>query len=264
MKKRLQSLWRYRQFVFSSIKSEIRSRFARSRIGGAWMILHPLAQVLVYVVILSGILAAKLPGINDTYGYAIYISAGMLAWSLFSELITRCLNLFNENAGLMKKMAFPRATLPAIAAGGAVINNIFLFVAVMMVSIALGKSPGFELLWMPILLLIVLFLGLGLGLILGILNVFIRDIGQIVPVILNFGFWFTPVVYARSMLPEQLQPWLALNPLLPIVEAYHAVLVYHKTPDVTSLLGVGLLSLVLLLLAGYLFKKASPEMVDAL
>ena len=111
------SLWDYRGFVFSSIRNEFSARFARSRLGGLWMIINPLAQVAIYALVLSNVLAAKLPGIDNKYAYALYLMAGMLAWSLFSEIISRCLTLFIDQGNLMKKMRFPRITLPVIVVG---------------------------------------------------------------------------------------------------------------------------------------------------
>ncbi len=86
--------WRYRFFIFSSIKTELRARFIRSRLGGLWMILNPLAQVLIFAFVLSAIMSAKLPGIDNKYAYAIYLMAGTLGWSLFTEILNRCLTLF--------------------------------------------------------------------------------------------------------------------------------------------------------------------------
>lgn len=79
------SLWGYRGFVFSSIRNEFSARFSRSRLGGLWMIINPLAQVAIYALVLSNVLAAKLPGIDNKYAYAVYLMAGMLAWSYFRK-----------------------------------------------------------------------------------------------------------------------------------------------------------------------------------
>jgi len=85
----LKSLWAYRGFVASSIRNEFAARFARSRLGGLWMIIHPLAQVAIYALILSNVLAARLPGIDNRYAYAQYLMAGILAWTLFAEIVSR-------------------------------------------------------------------------------------------------------------------------------------------------------------------------------
>ena len=100
----LKSVWQYRGFVLSSIRNDMVSRFAQSKLGGLWVILNPLSQVLIYALILSNILAAKLPGIDNKYAYSIYLMSGLLAWTLFSESVSRCLTLFIDNGNLMKKM----------------------------------------------------------------------------------------------------------------------------------------------------------------
>lgn len=258
------ALWRFRGFVFSSIKNEFVARFARSRLGGLWMIIHPLAQVAIYALILSAVLASKLPGIDNQYAYAVYLTSGILAWTLFSDLISRCLTLFIEQGSLMKKMAFPRVSLPAIVVGSCLLNHFFLFVAILGVFTLVGHPPGIALLHLPLLTLLTLAPALGLGLILGVLNVFLRDIGQVVPILLQFLFWFTPIVYPISIVPEYLRGWLVYNPLYYLVGAYHDVLVYNRMPDLLSLLPLMLVSVVLLLGGLFIFRRASAEMVDVL
>ena len=111
-------------------------------------------------------------------------------------------------------------------------------------------------------------LALGLGLALGVLNVFMRDIGQVVPVVLQFIYWLTPVVYMASIIPPRLRAWLALNPLIPIVTAFQDILLYQRAPDWSSLAGSAVLAGVLLALALalalVLFRKASADLVDQL
>lgn len=260
----LKGAWRYRQFIVTSIRHELVTRFARSRIGGAWMIIHPLSMVLIYALILSAVLAAKLPGIDSQYAYAIYLTAGMLGWSLFNEILNRCLGVFIENANLMKKLVFPKIALPVIITGSSLINNLALFVVILVVFAVLGHFTPATLLWVPILTAITVLLALGLGLMLGILNVFIRDIGQIMPIVLQFLFWFTPVVYPAEIVPPSLQTLLAFNPLFHLVGAYHSVLAYGQPPSVPALIGLTVLGSVLVVMSAMLFRKASPEMVDAL
>ncbi|MBF0528321.1 MAG: ABC transporter permease [Deltaproteobacteria bacterium] len=261
----LASAWRFRHFIISSIVTEFRLRFARSRLGGFWMILHPLTQVMMYALILSSLLSAKLPGIvNNKHAYAIYLTAGILAWSLFTEVINRCLTLFIDNGNLMKKAKFPKITLPLIVTGIALVNNVLLLAAILAIFTLLGHFPGAAALWLPILMAITLAFGLGLGLILGVLNVFLRDIGQLVPVLLQLGFWFTPIAYMTSIIPENYRGWMTLNPMYHIVENYQSVLVFNHMPDGIRLAVVGLLSLLALALALFLFRKAAPELVDVL
>lgn len=258
------AIWAYRYFIISSIKTEFRSRFARSSLGGVWMVLHPLAQVAIYALVLSAVLAAKLPGIDNQYAYAIYLMAGTLGWSLFAEVFGRSLGVFVDNGNLLKKMAFPKIALPLIVTGSALVNNLLLFGAVLVVFGILGHMPTLMLLWLPVLIAVTLALALGLGLALGIINVFMRDIGQIVPIILQFWFWLTPVVYVSTMIPAKYHALLMLNPMSGIVMGYQNILVYNKAPDVSTLLYPATIAIVALSLALFMYFRANEEMADAL
>ena len=257
-------LWRYRHFIYSSIRNELISRFARSKLGGLWMIINPLAQVAIYALILSNVLAAKLPGIENQYAYAIYLMAGVFAFTLFSEIISRCLNLFVEQGNLMKKMSFPRITLPAIVVGSSLLNSILLFVAILGIFALLGHQFNATMLWLIPLTLTVGVLALGIGLILGILNVFLRDIGQVTPIILQMLFWFTPIVYPVSIIPEAYRHWLNFNPLYPLTDAYQQVLVYGNNPKWEGVLVIAAIGLLLAGTSLFMFRRASAEMVDSL
>lgn len=257
-------LWGYRGFVVSSIRNEFVARFARSRLGGLWMVIHPLAQVAIYALILSNVLAAKLPGIDNRYAYALYLMAGMLAWNLFAEIVGRCLTLFIEQGGLMKKMRFPRITLPAIVVGSCLLNNSLLFAAQLALFALLGQMPHLQILWLIPLTLVCTALALGIGLVLGVLNVFIRDIGQVVPIVLQIWFWFTPVVYPMNIIPEEFRSMLFANPMFYIVDGYHNVLVYGGAPDLPQVAIIGAVAVAFLLLGLFMFRRAAAEMVDAL
>jgi lipopolysaccharide transport system permease protein len=260
----LSAAWHYRYFIISSIKTDLQVRFVRSRLGGLWMILNPLAQVMIFAFVLSAVLSAKLPGIANRYAYAIYLMAGILGWSLFIEIINRCLTLFIDNGNLLKKLVFPRIALPLIATGSALVNNILLFFAILVIFGLLGHLPGTALIWLPAPMVVNIALALGLGLALGVLNVFMRDVGQIVPVITQFLFWLTPIVYVADIIPGQYRQWLVLNPLIPIITGYQNALLYNRAPDWAGLCAVALIAAFQLVFALVLFRKASPEMVDQL
>jgi lipopolysaccharide transport system permease protein len=256
--------WHYRFFILTSIQTELRLKFIRSRLGALWMILNPLAQVVIFAFVLSTVLSAKLPGIANRYAYAIYLMSGILGWSLFIEIVNRCLTLFIDNGNILKKLVFPRIALPLIVSGSALVNNALLLLAILVIFGVLGHLPGTALIWLPALMVINIALALGLGLTLGVLNVFMRDIGQVVPVVMQFLFWLTPIVYMVDIIPKQYQRWLILNPLIPIITGYQNALLYNRLPDWAGLGAVALLAAGLLAFALVLFRKASPEMVDQL
>ena len=260
----IRSVWAYRYFILSSIKNELRLRFIRSKLGALWMIIHPLMQVLIFATILSEVLSAKLPGIDNKYAYALYLMAGTLCWSMFAETVGKCVSLFVDSGNLMKKMAFPRICLPLIAGGTMLVNNLLLLVAIFAVFAVLGHYPEVQALWLPVLMLLTLFFAMSIGLLLGVLNVFMRDIGQVVPVVLQALFWLTPIVYNISILPENVQSIFKLNPLYPLVTSYQNVLLYNRPPVWGELVWLAVAALVLALASLVMFRRASPEMVDAL
>ena len=264
MLRAFKSLWGYRQFVISSIFNEFKVRLARSQLGVLWMILQPLSQVLIYALILSTVMAAKLPGVSSRYAYALYLMSGTLAWSLFAEIVSRCLTLFIDQANLIKKMQFPRIALPAIVVGTAMINNLMLFVAILLIFALFGHYPTIQIFWLPVLTIIMVGFSIGIGLILGVMNVFIRDLTHGVPILLQLLFWATPIVYPITIIPDRLNSILSFNPLIPIVTAYQQLLLNGVAPDVRQLLVLVLLSVPLLGLGYFIFRRASPEMVDAL
>ena len=264
MKEILAAIWSYRYFIVSSIRNDLRSRFARSKLGGLWMVLQPLAQVAIYALVLSRIMAAKLPGINNRYAYVIYLMAGMIAWSLFAEVVTRSLTLFVDNGNLMKKMAFPRVCLPIIIGGSSLVNNLLLLFTAVAVFLLIGHPLNLAMLWLPVLIAINLAFAIGLGLILGILNVFVRDVAQVMTVVLQLLFWLTPIVYMPAIIPDRLRFVLEFNPMVHMVIAFQDVLLYGRAPGISGLIVITASSVVLLLFSLFLFRRAAPEMVDVL
>jgi len=264
MKEILAAIWRYRHFIVSSIKNDLRSRFARSKLGGLWMVLQPLAQVAIYALVLSRIMQAKLPGITNRYAYVIYLMAGMIAWSLFAEVVSRSLTMFVDSGNLMKKMAFPRVCLPIIVGGSSLVSNLLLLVTAIGVFLLIGQPLSLAMLWLPLLIGINLAFALGIGLILGVLNVFVRDVAQVMTVVLQLLFWLTPIVYMPSIIPDRLRAVLEFNPMMHMVVAFQSVILYGRAPGMAGLIVMASTSFVLLLFALILFRRAAPEMVDVL
>jgi lipopolysaccharide transport system permease protein len=260
----LASAWRYRRFIGSSIRAEFRARFARSRLGALWMIAQPLAQVAIFSFVLSGVLAARMPDVTGPHAYAVYLMGGTLCWSLFSDVVTRCLTIFIDNGNLIKKISFPRVSLPLIVAGVALINNTALLVAIVVVTAILGYPPNEGFLWLLPLTALTLALATGLGIVLGVMNTFSRDTGQAIPVVLQVVYWMTPIVYMPSILPESYRHWPDYNPLTGLVAAYQNILLSGRTPDWSALVPVAVLGATMLLGALALFRRASAEMPDVL
>lgn len=259
----MSAAWQYRGFVISSVANDFKGRLARSKLGTAWVVLQPMAQVLIFATILSSVLAARLPGTANKYAYAVYLMSGTLCWSLFAEIVQRCLTVFIDNGSLLKKMQFPRITLPLVVVGSSLVGNIALLAVMLLLFPALGFTPNLAWCWLPALILLTVMLGAGVGLLLGTLNVFARDIGQVMSVVLQFWFWVTPIVYPVEVLPKAFKATLTFNPVAPLVMAYHDVVVYGRAPGF-ELTYTAVVASVLLLLSLVVFRRASAELVDSL
>ncbi|UNK56434.1 ABC transporter permease [Pseudoxanthomonas daejeonensis] len=259
----IKAAWSYRGFITSSVRNEFKSRLARSRFGTAWVVLQPLAQVLIFATILSNVLAARLDGVDNKYAYAVYLISGILCWSLLAEIIQRCTTIFIDNASLLKKVQFPRIALPLIAIGSATITNLALLGVILLILPFLNIFPSLAFLWLLPLMLLTIALAAGIGLFLGTLNVFVRDVGQIVAVVLQFWFWVTPIVYPITVVPEGFRATLAINPVVPLVLSYHNVILFGQSPD-PRVLWSALVAVIFLLAALLLFRRGASEMVDVL
>lgn len=258
------ALWTYRGFVLGSVKREFQSKYRNSMLGVAWVILNPLAMILVYTVVFSQVMRARLPGVDTTFAYSIYLCAGIFSWGFFSEIVNRSQTMFLDNANLLKKLSFPRICLPIIVVINAALNFSIVFGLFTFFLLITGNFPGIVYLGIfPLLIILVLF-GLALGVTLGVLNVFFRDIGQLFSVFLQFWFWLTPIVYPVSAIPHTFQSIIDWNPMTSIIQGFQVILVKERWPDWGALaitLGVAIF---LSLVSISLFRKHSGEMVDEL
>lgn len=260
----LRSMWSYRGFISGSVKREFQSRYRNSLLGAAWTVLNPLAMIVVYTVIFSQVMRARLPGVDSGFAYSIYLCAGVLTWGLFAEIVSRAQNVFLEHANLIKKISFPRICLPVIVVFNAGINFAIIFGLFVLFLLLAGSFPGASFIAVfPVLLIHVAF-AIGLGIIVGVLNVFFRDVGQFFGVLLQFWFWLTPVVYPISILPASILPYFNLNPMVPLVTAYQDIFVHGKWPNWDSLMFPAALAALFCVIGIRMFRKRVGEIVDEL
>ncbi|MFV3305097.1 ABC transporter permease [Pseudomonas sp. NY15181] len=258
------SVWSYRGFIAGSVKREFQARYRNSMLGALWTVLNPLAMILVYTVIFSQVMRARLPGVDDGLAYSVFICSGLLTWGLLGEITARSLTMFLDNANLLKKLSFPRICLPLIVLLNSCVNFAIimaLFLGFLLVS---GRWPGMAVLALPLLVLIQLMFAAGLGMVLGVLNVFFRDVGQFFGIAMQFWFWLTPIVYPLSVLPAKIQSLVYLNPMTGLMHAYQELFLKGAWPDWSSLLPIFALGVLLSVAGGALFRSRSGEMVDEL
>lgn len=260
----LKPLWAYRGFIVGSVKREFQAKYRNSLLGAAWTVIQPLTMIIIYTVIFSQVMKAKLPGVDSTFAYSIYLCAGVITWGLFAEITNRGQNIFLENANLLKKLSFPRLCLPIVAVLNAGLNFAITFALFTAFLVLTGNFPGWAYLAIVPLLLVQIAFSIGFGITLGVLNVFFRDVGQLFNVVLQFWFWLTPIVYPIAILPDFIRPWIELNPMAPLMAAYQSILVAGQWPKWQSLWLMALLAVLSCAFGYHLFRKCAGEMVDEL
>ena len=260
----LRALWKYRGFIFGSVKREFQLKYLKSILGAAWTVLNPLSMIIVYTVIFSKLMRARLPGVDSTFSYGIYLCSGVLTWGFFAEITGRSKNVFLEHANLLKKLSFPRLCLPVTIVASAGLNFCIIFGLFTLFLIISGNFPGWTYIGiLPVLALQTLF-AIGLGMVLGVLNVFFRDVGQLFDVIMQFWFWLTPIVYMQDILPEVIRRWMHFNPMAGLIYSYQIIFVHSRWPNFISLWPTMVLTIALCGWGLWLFRRKAGEMVDEL
>jgi lipopolysaccharide transport system permease protein len=257
------SLWRYRGFVTTSIARDFQVRYRGSALGLLWTLLQPIGTVVVLTVVFTRIMQPRLPG-ADAFTYSIYLCAGIFSWGLFAEIVQRELNVFIEHGNYLKKSGFPRSSLPLIVAVTASINFLIAFAAYFVFLLSIGRFPGWVVVSIvPIVLLIIMF-AVGLGILLGTANVFFRDLGAAVPILLQFWFWLTPIVYPITAVPDFVKGWLAVNPLAPLIGALQDVFTQGRPPAWGSLVGPLVVAVLACAAGAAAFRSQADNIVDEL
>lgn len=278
---RLTEVWRYRDLLRNLIVKELKVKYKDSALGFVWTLVRPLLYLLVYSVAIGIFLGAG----RTIPDFGVYLFTGLLVWTLFTDIIGGATGAIVSNASLVKKVYFPRELLTLSVVGAALINAV-LQVVVLVGAYVVTRSfpPLSDLYLVPLALVVLIVFATALGLVLGAMNVFLRDVEYLVEVGLLLWFWMTPIVYDWTKVRTQLVTthhldWLfqlyMANPMTTIVLAFQRALwPAGHTPagqpffyggNLAGRLGLmGLVSLVLLWLAMWLFDRVQGNFAQEL
>lgn len=260
----LKALWKFRWFIIQSVQRDFSSRYTGTQFGALWAILQPLAMILIYTLVFASIMKPALPGHTSRFAYSIYLCSGVLTWALFSELLSRSVGVFIQNANLLKKVQFPKLSLPLIVIFSALLHYCIVMTLFMGFLAATSSFPGWAALAAAPIILILIGFSVGLGILCGTVNVFYRDVEQTLGMILQFWFWLTPIVYVSKTLPTGIVQILQWNPIWPLIRAMQTIFLEHHQPEWASLLYPAALTLGLLCVGMLVFRRLSSEIMDEL
>ncbi|HSQ80046.1 MAG TPA: ABC transporter permease [Casimicrobiaceae bacterium] len=254
----------FRDFILESVRRDFVSRYLGTKLGFFWAIAQPLTMILIYTLVFAEIMKPALPGHPSRFAYSIYLCSGILTWQLFSELLNRSVGVFVHNAGLLKKVNLPKLALPVIVALSGLSNFAVVLSLFLGFLLVIGSFPTASVLAGIPLLVLVVALALGLGVFLGTINVFYRDVGQTMSMLLQFWLWLTPIVYAGRSLPAFFAQIVAWNPMSPIVTFAQTIFLEGRVPSWSMLLYPAAVAAGFLLLGLFAFRRLSSEIVDEL
>ncbi len=241
-------LFDYRELLKSNIKKEIRGKYKGSFLGVLWSFVNPLLTVLVYAIVFPYILRVK----QDNY--LIFLIVGIIPWTFFTTVINQGTTSILHNAGIIKKVYFPREILPISVATSGLINFFISCVIIFAFIFFSGIGFSIQLLWLPLIAIVQYCLMLGIILITSAIDIYIRDLEYIMVFIINMLFYGTPIIYSVDMFPKSFSWLIYLNPLTTIINSYRNILYYKEMPDLRALGIVALVSFLLLIIGYIIFR----------
>ncbi len=214
----LKELWAYRELLMVLAQRDIKVRYKQTVLGVAWAVIQPLATMLLFSLVFGRL--AKIP--SDGLPYPIFVYAGLLPWTFFANAISTSGNSLVGQQHLISKVYFPRLIIPLSSIGTGLIDFAIAALILLAMMVYYGIGWSFNLLAVPFLVVAVIFISLGVGTLLSALTVSYRDFRFVIPFMVQFWMWATPVVYPASMFPEKWQWVLFLNPMAGLIEGFRS------------------------------------------
>lgn len=251
-------LWRYRELIYFLTWRDIKVRYKQAVLGVAWAILQPLMTMVIFTVIFGTLLGTPSQGIP----YPLFSLSALLPWQLFSSALQRSSTSLVGNANLLTKIYFPRLAIPLASIFAALVDFLISFVVLIGVMVYYHYTPGWNALWLPLLMLLALLTALAVGLWLSALNVQYRDIQQLVPFLIQVWMYASPIVYPIETIPAGIWRWLyGLNPMVGVIQGFRWALLGGAPPDMTLIISVAMV-LILLVSGLYYFRRMEKTFAD--
>ena len=256
----LRELWQYRELLYFLAWRDITVRYKQTAIGVGWVILQPLAMMVVFTIFFGRL--AKVP--SGSAPYPVFALAGLLPWQLFSRAMTESTNSLITDQRLITRVYFPRMIVPMASTLAALIDFAVASGLLAIVMCFYGVPPGAAILWLPLFLLLLLVTALGVGFWLSALNVEYRDVMYMVPFLTQFWLFVTPVVYPSSLVPARWRALYGLNPMAGVVEGFRWALL-GVDPLQGSMIAVSSVVALSLFVGGVIwFRRRERTFVDTI
>lgn len=259
----LKAIYQNRKLLFELTKNDLKQKYIGSFLGALWAFIQPTATILIFWFVFQvGFRSQPV----DNFPFILWLVAGILPWFFFAEGLSNGTNSIMTNSFLVKKVVFRVSLLPIVSLLSALVVHLFFILFMFGMFVNYGYVP--DIYWLQIVyyLFATSVLLLGLSWITSSVVVFFKDIGQFVAMVIQFGFWLTPIIWSMKMVPEQYQWLIKLNPVYYIVEGYRNSMIYHKWffEDLSMTIYFWTVTMMIFILGALIFKKLRPHFSDVL
>ncbi|MBP1748700.1 MAG: transporter permease protein [Deltaproteobacteria bacterium] len=261
----LKNLYKIRFMLKAMALRELKATYVGSFFGFVWAVLNPLFQILIYGVVFGYFLKGSAPPQYGTDSYFLYLVAGLIPWQFFAQTVGASTNVLLSYRNLVKRAAgFPSEVLPIVSVISNVISQIVSIGLLLAIVIFTTRETSVYMLSVFIYLFFASVLCVGIGWILASLTVFLRDIPQIIGLILTAMLFFLPIFYAPSIVPPKVLFIMKLNPMYHVLEGYRLAVLAKTFLPVSDLAYLAITSFLVLGVGGVFFRKLKPEFVEVL
>jgi lipopolysaccharide transport system permease protein len=254
----VKKLWQYRELLYFLTWRDIKVRYKQTALGAAWAIIQPSMTMVVFSLFFGKL--AKMP--SDGIPYPLFAFSALVPWMFFSNGLTQSSNSLVQNAHMLKKIYFPRLIMPIATIASGVIDFLIAFAVLLLMMGYYGVVPTANVIWLPFLLLLEIATALGVGLWLSAMNVHFRDVRYVVPFLVQFWLFATPIAYPSSLLSEPWRVVYGLNPMVGVVEGFRWALVGTQTAPGPIILISTVVSVTVLVSGVFYFRRMERTFAD--
>jgi lipopolysaccharide transport system permease protein len=256
----LNELYRYRTMILLLAWRDIMTHYRQSGFGMLWVFIKPFVQMIVFSVLFGKV--AKMH--SNNFPYPIFLFAAMVPWSFFSVCVSSSVHSLVSGGSLYSKISFPRLVMPLSSILVASVDFFVQSFILVCMMFYYDVFPTVQIVWLPLFLLLLLITAFGVGLFLGSINVSFRDVGQVLPLLLQALFFFSPVVYSERIIPEGWRYLYALNPMSEVINGFRWVLLDASSPPGATLWVAICSALTIFIVGLLLFQRMNISFVDYL
>ena len=254
----LRESWEYRELIYFFVWRDLKVRYRQTILGVSWAVLQPFLTMVILSLFFGRL--AKIP--SDGLPYPVFSYAALVPWTFFASSLTTASNSIISSSNMLKKIYFPRMTLPIAAVLSGLVDLFLALVVLLGMMLVYGLVPTANVLWVPALLLLTLVTSLGASLWLSAMNVQFRDVRYAVPFLIQAWMFATPVAYPSSLLSEPWKTVYGLNPMAGVVEGSRWALLGTDTAPGLIILVSTLVAVALLLSGAYYFRRMEKSFAD--